>query len=270
MSGSALWRLRVYVRPYRGQMVAMVLTAMAGLSAQIVVPLVTKSVIDGPVARHERGALLPMVGLVLALGVVDCSLAFIRRWIQASASNGIEQSIRNDLYAHLQRLPVAFHDQWQSGQLLSRAMSDLSTIRRFLGFGLVFLFVNVATFFLVIALLFRMHALLALLAASSVLPIGWLCFRFERAYIEVARVRQDQEGDLTTVVEEAATGIRVIKAFGRARLAEDQFAVRATALRGSGLRSAYLKARFWALLDLVPTLTLGAAPVSTGVRCPRC
>ncbi|MDQ1375122.1 MAG: ATP-binding cassette, subfamily bacterial [Actinomycetota bacterium] len=269
MSGSALWRLRVYVRPYRGQMVAMVFAAMAGLGAQIVVPLVTKAVIDGPVTHHDRHALVPLVGLVLALGVFDCCIAFVRRWIQASAANGIEQTIRDDLYAHLQRLPVAFHDQWQSGQLLSRAMSDLSTIRRFLGFGLVFLVVNVATFAVVIGLLFRLQTQLAVLTAASVIPIGWLCFRFERAYIEVARVRQDQEGDLTTVVEEAATGIRVIKAFGRAELAEEQFADRARALRGSGLRSAYLKARFWALLDLVPSLTLGAVLVGGALAVER-
>jgi ATP-binding cassette subfamily B protein len=267
--GSALWRLREYVRPYRGQMVTMVLVAMAGLSAQVVVPLVTKAVIDGPVAEHRRGALVPMVVLVLALGAVDSGLAFMRRWIQASAANGIEQAIRNDLYAHLQELPVAFHDHWQSGQLLSRAMADLSTIRRFVGFGLVFLVVNIATFILVIGLLMHLHLVLGLLTGASIVPVAWLCFRFERRYMVLARLRQDQEGDMTTVVEESAAGIRVIKAFGRAGLMGEHFADRARALRSSGIESAYLRGRFWALLDLVPGLVLAGVLIGGAIAVER-
>jgi ATP-binding cassette subfamily B protein len=269
VTGSALWRLREYVRPYRGQMVTMVIVAMAGLSAQVVVPLVTKAVIDGPVAEHRRGALVPMVLIVLVLGAVDSALAFIRRWIQASAANGIEQQIRNDLYAHLQHLPVSFHDQWQSGQLLSRAMADLGTIRRFVGFGLVFLVVNIATFALVIGLLVHLHVVLGLLTAASIVPVAWLCFLFERQYMVVARLRQDQEGDMTTVVEESAAGIRVIKAFGRAGLMGELFAGRAEAMRRSGIQSAYLRGRFWALLDLIPGLVLAGALVGGAIAVER-
>ena len=64
---------------------------------------------------------------------------FVRRWVVPKATLGVETDIRVDLYAKLQRLPMGFHSRWQSGQLLSRIMSDLSTIRRFLGFGLLFL-----------------------------------------------------------------------------------------------------------------------------------
>jgi len=255
---SPLWRVRSYVRPYAGQMVTMVLTAVAGLTAQTVIPLVTKSVIDGPVAHHRRGAVLGLVGLVLALGVVESFLAWVRRWVQASAANGMEQAIRNDLYAHLQTLPVGFHDQWQSGQLLSRAMADLSTLRRFIGFGLVFLVVNVFTFALVIGVLVSLYAPLALLTAASILPIGWLCWQFERQYRTVARRVQDETGDLTTSVEEAAAGIRIVKAFGRADLVGRGFRQRARALQASSVESADIRAHFWALLDLVPTLALAA------------
>ena len=71
--------------------------------------------------------------------MLEALLVFLRRWFLADAVLGLETSIRDDLYQHLQRLPMSFHGSWQSGQLLSRATTDLSTIRRFLGFGLLFL-----------------------------------------------------------------------------------------------------------------------------------
>jgi ATP-binding cassette subfamily B protein len=215
-------------------------------------------VIDGPVAQHRRGAVPALAGVVLGLGITESVLAWVRRWVQARAANGMEQAIRNDLYAHLQRLPVGFHDHWQSGQLLSRAMADLSTLRRFIGFGLVFLVVNVFTFVLVIGVLVHLYLPLAIVTTCSIIPIGWLCWKFERRYMAVARRVQDQTGDLTTSVEEAAAGIRIVKAFGRADLVGRGFRDKARALRASAVESADIKAHFWALLDLVPTITLAA------------
>jgi ATP-binding cassette, subfamily B, bacterial len=252
----ALWRLRGYVRPHAGQMAAMVAASLLGVGAAIVVPLVAKAVVDGPVAHQQRRGLLLLGLLALGLGVAEASLIFARRWIQASAALGIETRIRDDLYRHLQRLPVAFHDRWQSGQLLSRATTDLAVIRRFVGFGLVFLIVNLATSVTVVGLLLRLDAPLGLLVASSAVPLLWLSARFERGYATVSRQVQDQQGDLTTVVEEAATGIRVIKSFGRRDLVGQRFAASAHTLYGFAMDSVRLRARFWTMLDLIPNLTL--------------
>ena len=248
--------MRPYLRPYVPQLTTMVVASLAAIGAALAIPLVIRGIVDGPIARGERGAILPLSLLVLALGLVETGLAFLRRWIQAGAANGFERSLRDDLYAHLQSLPVSFHDRWHSGQLLSRAMADLSVIRRFVGFGLVFLVVNTITFALVIALLFRLYAPLALVTAASILPLAYLSSNFKRRYKEVARRVQDQQGDLTTLVEEAATGIRVIKAFGRAPLVAGQFAASARRLHASAVESIGLRATFWSLIDLVPNLTL--------------
>jgi ATP-binding cassette subfamily B protein len=83
----------------------------------------------------------------------------------------METVLRNDLYAHLQRLPIAFHDGWQSGQLLSRATTDLSVIRRFLSFGLIFLVINSVTFVTVIVLLLRIYWPLGLVVAAESLGV---------------------------------------------------------------------------------------------------
>src|SRR5450631_287110 len=120
----SLWRIRSYVRPYAGQMVLMTAAAGVAVGASIVVPLVTRQVVDGPIMHGDRAGLLPLGLLALALGVIEAGLVFIRRWVQSYCALGIETAVRSDLYAHLQRLPVAFHDRWQTGQLLSRATSD--------------------------------------------------------------------------------------------------------------------------------------------------
>ncbi len=252
----SLLRLRSYVRPYAAQMLTMLVTALLAVGAGIAVPLVTKSVVDGPIRDGDHARLLRLGLLALALGVAEAALIFIRRWVQSYCALGIETRIRNDLYAHLQRLPVAFHDRWQSGQLLSRAMTDLSVIRRFLGFGLVFLVVNVATFVTVVGLLVHLYLPLGLIVAVSAVPILWLSQRFEAGYIEVSRRVQDQQGDLTTVIEESAVGVRVVKSFGRRRLVNERFERGARTLQGSSMDKVRLQARFWALLDLIPNLTL--------------
>jgi ATP-binding cassette subfamily B protein len=259
VSGSqsrALWRVLPYLRPHAPQLVAMVVVSFGAIGAALTIPFVIRRIVDGPIARGDRGALLPLAAVVLVLGLVEAGLAFTRRYIQGSAANKFERSLRDDLYAHLQSLPAAFHDRWHSGQLLSRAMADLSVIRRFVGFGLVFLIVNSVTFVLVIVLLFRVYAPLALVTAASILPLVFLSSRFRRRYTVVSRRVQDQQGDLTTLAEEAATGIRVVKAFGRSPLMADQYGASAARLRDSAIESANLRATFWSLIDLVPNLTL--------------
>ena len=255
----ALWRTRSYVRPYRAQMLTMLITAMIGVGAGIVIPLVTKAIVDGPVARGEHSLLLPLAVAAFGLGVVEAFLTFVRRWIQSTAVLGLETAMRSDLYRHLQRLPVSFHDRWQSGQLLSRAVTDLGVIRRFIGFGLIFLVVNLLTYLTVLALLLRLSLALGLVVLAMTLPIIWTSRRWTRQYFAISRRVQDQQGDLATVIEESAVGVRVIKAFGRRELVDERFGEVARQLSGSWMDAVRLRARFWTMLDVMPSLTLALA-----------
>ena len=255
-SSRALWRVRPYLRPYAAQLATMVIASLAGIGASLTVPLAIRRIVDGPIAHGDRGAVLPLAVLVLLLGAAETFLSFLRRWVQAGAANGFERTMRNELYAHLQRLPVSFHDRWHSGQLLSRAMADLAVIRRFVGFGLVFIVVNSITFVFVIGLLSRVYVPLAVVTGLSIVPLAVLSGRFRRSYTAVSRRVQDQQGDLTTLIEEAATGIRVVKAFGRSDLVGGTFAASARRLRASSIESVNLRATFWSLIDLVPNVTL--------------
>jgi hypothetical protein len=100
----ALWRLRGYLKPFRTQMIVMFGAALGAVAAEIAIPLLTKSVIDGAIAHGDKRLLIPLALAAIGLGVAVALLNMIRRWIQSTAVAQIEKSIRDDLYAHLQRL----------------------------------------------------------------------------------------------------------------------------------------------------------------------
>jgi ATP-binding cassette subfamily B protein len=273
---AALWRVKEFLRPYYGQLLGMLIAALLGEGAQIVIPLLAKAAIDGPIAKaassssHHLGLLGVIGAAAIALGAMEVVFNIIRRWVQARAVAALEQSMRDDIYAHLQRLEPGFHDAWQSGQLLSRGTTDLSAIRRFAGFGVIFMITSVVTFAVIVVLLIRLDPLLGSLIGGLLIPVVALCLRFERRYTVLSRRVQDQQDDLNTYVEEAAAGIRVLKALGR----REEAAVRHTGFSGivysTQVAKAQLRGRFWASLDLVPNLAialillLGAFAVSQG------
>jgi ATP-binding cassette, subfamily B, bacterial len=254
---SSLWRMRTFARRYVGHMALMTVAALLATLAGIVVPLVVRQVIDGPLKNGDRAAVWPLGGLALLFGLAEAVLVFLRRWTMSTSALGLEADLRNALYRHLQRLPVAFHDKWQSGQLLSRATSDLSQIRRFIGFGLVFLVVNTVTFVVVTGLLLAIYWPLAVLVVLLTIPLVWVMYRFERDYRARSRAVQDQEGELTTQVEESAGGIRTIKAFGRRQSVFERYDERARTMRDLEMRKIRLLALIWSLIEAHPPLVLG-------------
>ncbi|HKH88445.1 MAG TPA: ABC transporter ATP-binding protein, partial [Acidimicrobiales bacterium] len=261
----SLLRLRSYVRPYSRQMLVMLVCATLAVAASTLIPLVLEAVVNGPIHRGDRGALVPMFVIALGLGVLEAALISARRRVQSVAVQKVEREIRDQLYARLQRLPVEFHDRWQTGQLLSRTTTDLGTIRRFLGFGAIFFIVDGLQYLAVMGLLIGTYPPLGAVAVVTTLPVIWLAKRFGAGYSQISRRVQDQQGDLATLTEEAATGMRVVKAFGRGPLMQDRFGASARTLRGSALEMVQLRARFWGWLMLVPNVTMAAAVLIGGI-----
>jgi ATP-binding cassette subfamily B protein len=265
-----LWRLRGYLKPFRVQMIVMLVAALGATAADIAIPLLTKTVVDTAIGHDDKGLLIPLALAAIGLGLVTALLNLIRRWVQADAVAAMEKTLRDDLYAHLQKLQPSFHDNWQSGQLLSRATTDLSAIRRFAGFGLVFMITNVLTFLAVVTLLIRLNWWLGLITGVVFAPVVPVCLRFEKRYRVLSRQVQDQQGDLATLIEEAATGIRVLKALGRGPQASARHDAQATRVYRTQVEKASLLGSFWALLDLIPNaviglvIVLGAVAVSDG------
>lgn len=244
------------MRPYVGALALMGGVAFVGVFVSLSIPLVTKEMIDGPITDHKSGPILPLGLLALALGVVEAGLILIRRWVQARAVLGFETAVRDDLYRHMQALPMEFHGRWQSGQLLSRITMDLSALRRFMGFGMLFLVINIIQLVLVTLLLLKLFWPLGLVVALSAVPIIVLSKRFESRYVVVSRRVQDQQGDVATSVEEAAVGYRVIKSFGRSAYSQANFHSKTQTLYGTSMEKVRLSSRFWTFLEVIPNISL--------------
>jgi len=265
-----LRRLLPYVRPHRAALIGSGVAALAATLAGLAIPLVTRAIVDGPVARGELGGLPWLVLGVLAFGALEAGLILLRRLLVAGPANQVEATMRADLYAHLQRLPVAFHDRWASGQLLSRATSDLTTIRWFVMFSGIFLVVNALTVVVGVGVLVWLSPWLGLVIAVMAGPLTVTTLALERRYSRAARRSQDQVGDLATVVEESVLGVRVLKSLGRGRRLTARFVADARGLRGTELTKVRLLAALWTVVVLVPEgaiaviLGLGAYGVADG------
>jgi ATP-binding cassette, subfamily B, bacterial len=257
----SLLRLWPYVRPVRLRLGLSAVVAVVASCMSLLIPLVLKWMVDGPIHDHDTAGVWLGGGLVLLLGLLEAGLFGVRRWMVARPLAGVEAAMRAGLYRHLQRLPVDFHDRWASGQLLSRATMDLQILRMFLAFPLVFLVVNAATILIGFAILFSQAWLLGLVLLGPVVPLVILCSYFETRYTLAARTAQDQAGDLATVVEESVLGIRIIKAFGRHRSQARAFRVQTRELWRTEMRKARLLAGIWAVITTLPEVAIGAALV---------
>ncbi|BDX30381.1 ABC transporter ATP-binding protein [Mycobacterium antarcticum] len=255
-SSSDILRLLPYLKPYRVRWISMLIAALLSLVATVTIPLMTKAVIDGPVRQQNQQQLWILGSIAMAVLMSEAVLWFIRRWLVSRATMGVEADIRKDLYARLQILPMSFHGRWQSGQLLSRVMNDLSTIRQFLSFGLLFLLLNVIQIIVVTGILLAMYWPLGVVVVVSIVPITATVLHFQRQFTKLSRAAQDQSGNVATHVEEQALGLRVVKAFGREEYAYERFDQRATALFDTEVNKVGVSAKFWTLLEVIPSVSL--------------
>jgi len=229
-----------------------IVAALAAHGFALAIPQVLRDLINDLESVRTLDALYFSVILVLIMGILEAVMVLLRRWLVLTPGTFVESGLRSTLYAKLQDLPVSFHDRWPSGQLLSRATQDLSLIRRWLSFGVVLLVANAITIIAGLVILFTFHWLLGLIFFVISVPIWIQGYRFEAMYGTIARLSQDQAGDLATSVEESVHGIRVLKAFGRGDHAASKFAKEARDLRSTELKKAGLIANIWVYLLLIP------------------
>lgn len=251
-----LWRLVPYAKKALPRIFLGVFAAIAAHLFALAIPQLLQGLVNSLVEGGLE-ALLPAVGFILLLGLLEALFVLLRRWLVLTPGTHVEASMRNALYEKLQDLPVAFHDRWPSGQLLSRAVSDLSLIRRWLSFGFVLFTANLITIIVGLVILFTFNFWLGLIFFVATIPIWVAGFLFEGKYNVVARLSQDQSGDLATRVEEAVHGVRVLKSFGRGAFAASQFSSQATELRSTEMKKAKAVANIWLYLIMIPELAIG-------------
>lgn len=227
---------------------------LAGIAVSLVasafalgIPIALEALVDGPLRGDNPALVWPAVGLVTVLGLLEALFIYLRRVTVLTPGTRIDSRIRNAIYDHLQNLPVAFHDKWQSGQLLSRAHTDVSLVRRWVSFGFVMLVGNSMAIVMGVAILFTWSPTLAVVFLVCSIPMFVFGSRFRNRFAGLSRTAQDQWGDVATSVEESVHGIRVLRSFGRGDDSLSRFAERTS--RGRNLEVVKGNARatlgFW-------------------------
>jgi ATP-binding cassette subfamily B protein len=254
---ATLLRIFPYAKSALPRIALGMVAAIAAHLFALSIPQFLRDLVNSLKENGTAETLVPAVLMVLLLGLLEGVSVLLRRWLVLTPGTFVEAGLRAKIYSKLQDLPVSFHDKWPSGQLLSRATGDLSLIRRWLSFGLVLFVANGLTIIVGLGILFTFHWILGLIFFVCSVPIWIKGFQFERNYHSVARLSQDQAGDLATSVEESVHGIRVLKAFGRGDHIADKFAAEADTLRGTEIKKAGLIAGIWIYLILAPEFAVG-------------
>ncbi|WP_228539146.1 ABC transporter ATP-binding protein [Nocardia sp. XZ_19_385] len=236
-------------------------TGLALLSAltAVVIPVVIARIIDGPLAQRDFAGVLWPVALVLALGLLEALGVWGRRWLVSKPATQVEITMRAKIFRKLQALAIGRHDAWESGQLLSRAVDDMATLRKFIAFIGPFLLIHMVLIPVGIVVLIVLSWQIGLLFAVIAIPLTWVGVRFERKYAVASRRSQDQSGDLATTAEESAQGVRVLKAFGRGAFFGTRWTAQSRELQKTELLKVRLDANLWSAMVAVPQLAIAFA-----------
>lgn len=206
--------LAAYARPIRVRWGVGLLVAFGAGALEISIPQVLQIIVDHLSQSTTESAIWIAGGLVLLLGIAHASFMYWRRWLIVDPTSTIELSMRMNFFDRLLSAPLSLLDRWPSGQLLTRSMSDLGTIRRWLSFGIVQM-LTVAVMFLVGGFfMLRSSPSLALVFVVTVPILVLSLVNFTRKYYRASHEIQQMTGDLSTRIEESVRGIRVIKALG--------------------------------------------------------
>ncbi|WP_051441647.1 ABC transporter ATP-binding protein [Arthrobacter sp. H14] len=258
----SIGRLYPHAKPILPRLMWGLLSALGASIVALAIPQVLRVLVNESLrVNGASGPVWAAVAVVVGLGVLEAVFIALRRQFVIAPATTVENQMRVSLYRHVQSMTVAFHDRWGSGQLLSRAMTDLNLMRRWLAFGMIMLVVVALTILIGITLMLVTSWMLGLIFLAASIPIVVYGFRFRTHYRVVSRLSQDQAGDLATTVEESVHGIRVLKAFGRGRHALDSFTEQAEELRATEIRKARSLATVSLVVSMIPELALGLALV---------
>jgi ATP-binding cassette subfamily B protein len=246
------------MRPFWRRVTVAFLLGVTMLAITSLLPLITRTIIDDGLTRRVPGVLGREIVLLMVLAVVRWVVGGLRRNLSGRVGTDVEYQLRNRLARHLLTLEAAYHDRVPTGQLLARVTSDVRSLRYFISWGLVFMVLNLLTFVIAAVQMWLLSPRLCLVVLALAPPLVYGALRFNRRLHRVYWQVQQEIGELTTVVEEATAGVRVVKAFGREREQARRLETEASSILDQNLEAARLRAFYTPLLGILPQLSLAA------------
>jgi ABC-type multidrug transport system fused ATPase/permease subunit len=258
-------RLLGFLRPYRRALTWSLLLAWMAMGMTVLIPLLTGNAVNA-IQDERRDDLLPLVLALLGAGVLRLLLTVGRRLIAGKVSLAVEYDLRQAFYEHLQKLELAFFDNQQTGQLMSRATVDLQSIRFFLGYGLIWISQSALTILFSAIAMFLLDPLLALIALAPVPFLVATATRYSRRNRPAEQEVQQRVGEVTASAEESIAGIRIVKAFARERHVLDRFSHSVNRVFEQSMVSTRLQAFYTPFMGFLPNLGLAAVLFVGGLQ----
>jgi len=254
---SWLRRLAGYCLRHRGDLLGAFGAALAGALVSVAVPLVIKHVIDivsqPASAGSSRPSVTPWVSLLIAAAAAQYGLTFLRRFTAGRLSLDVQYDLRADVFKSLQRLDGAAQDALQTGQVVSRAISDVGLVQGLLSF-VPMLTGNVLLFVISLVAMLWLSPLLTLVAFAMAPALWFVALASRRDLFPANWSAQQQSGELVGQVEAAVTGVRVVKGFGQEHREVLELSSRARVLFARRMRVVTLQAKYSSALTAVPGL----------------
>lgn len=249
--------LRIYVRlfallrPHWLQSLGAV--ACLGLSTglSLIIPWLIAYVIQAGLQHGQLSNLLYVAAAIFVSSAFRGLFAYGQGYLSQSVSNLVAYDLRNQVYDHLQKLSFAFHDESETGQLMSRLTVDIEAVRNFMTLGLLRSLLTLVTFVAITVILFSLDVYLALVTLTSVPVLLFLSFQVARRLRPMWMNVQNENGELGTVMQESLSGVRVVKAFAREDFEIAKFGAKNQELRTLNMSAMRLSAWNQPLMLLV-------------------
>ncbi|MCP3911489.1 MAG: ABC transporter ATP-binding protein [Actinomycetia bacterium] len=247
-------RISPLVLAHRRQVVGSLLAAFAALLAQVAVPAVTRLTIDNALVDHTN-SLEPYVFALVLLGLVRGILGYAYRYGMFHTAYQLEYDLRTIMYEHLTRLSFSYYDRVQSGQIISRANSDIRSVQMFLAFAPI-MGLTIFTFGLAFVYMLTISVSLTVVAVAALPFVYSVGARMRNLMFPLSWIVQGRLADLATVVDENINGVRVVKSFAAEEAQVKVLARTAQRLWWANLETIRLRANHNPLLENLPRLGL--------------
>ncbi|CAN5344733.1 ABC transporter ATP-binding protein [soil metagenome] len=218
-----LTRIFSYLKPYWRRVIVLYVSLFTAMGIQLLIPYVLGRAIDDGIIGGDRDFLLKAALLIVALTALQGIFTFGRMYLSQQLSERVAYDMRNELFAHLQSLQFSFHDRSQTGQLMSRGTEDINNIRAMLVMALRPLVLALGTLVVASIILFRIDALLAAVALSTMPFLIYYSFRYGVALRPLFLKVQQQFGVMTSALQENVAGNRVVRAFAQEKAENERF-----------------------------------------------
>ncbi|MEP6624903.1 MAG: ABC transporter ATP-binding protein [Acidimicrobiia bacterium] len=249
--------MRSAVAPQRGWVVGGVAAGVVWTAAKLTIPLLAATAIDDGMRAGDQDKVIRLTVVMVLVGIVQAVCTGLRRYSAFRIALRTETDLRQRLFTHLQRLHFAFHDQAQTGQLMARANTDIQQVQTVV----ILIPLTVAAMFTmggVLAIMLWKNAILAVLALGALPFLNLAATRFSHRIAPVNLALQEELADVSGVVEESLSGIRVVKGFGAERQQIRRLEQEADSVLDRSLAAARLRAGFMPLVDFLPTISMVA------------